>query len=81
MSFIRMIPFAEATGRLADLFRRLSGSRGAVDHILWIHGLDPASMEHHLRYYAHMMRGPSPLTRAQRESIAVAVSAANDCFY
>ena len=81
MAFIRMIPFAEAKGKLADLFRRLSGSSDAVDNIVWIHGEDPLSMEYHVRYYAHMMRGPSPLSRAQRESIAVAVSAANDCFY
>ena len=81
MAFIEMIPFGEATGRLADLLRRLGGSRRRVDHIVWIHGLDPASMDHHARYYSHMMRGPSPLTRIQRESIAVAVSAVNDCFY
>ena len=81
MAFISMVPFSEAKGRLAELFKRFAGSSDSVDHIVWIHGLDPPSMEFHVRYYAHMMRGPSPLSRAQRESIAVAVSAANDCFY
>jgi AhpD family alkylhydroperoxidase len=27
------------------------------------------------------MRGPSPLSRAQREMLAVVVSAENECFY
>jgi alkylhydroperoxidase family enzyme len=81
MAFIDMIPFQEARGLLARLFDRFNGGTGRVDNILWIHSLDPPSMEHHHRYYARMMRGPSPLSRPQREMIAVAVSAANDCFY
>ena len=55
--------------------------QGHTDNILRIHGLNPPSLDHHLRMYAHLMRGPSPLTRVQREMIAVTVSAANDCFY
>ncbi|HET7855940.1 MAG TPA: carboxymuconolactone decarboxylase family protein, partial [Gaiellaceae bacterium] len=32
-------------------------------------------------FYRMIMFGDSPLSRAEREAIAVAVSAANDCFY
>jgi len=81
MTFIRMIPYAESTGLLGRLFEKFSGGRGWVDNIVWVHGQNPPSMEHHIRYYSHIMRGRSPLTRPQREMIAVAVSAANDCFY
>jgi alkylhydroperoxidase family enzyme len=52
-----------------------------MDNILRIHSLNPPSMAHHVQLYAHLMRGRSPLTRAQREMIAVTVSAENDCFY
>jgi uncharacterized peroxidase-related enzyme len=38
-------------------------------------------MGHHVTLYAHLMRGKSPLSRSQREMIAVTVSAENDCFY
>ena len=38
-------------------------------------------MEHHYDLYRHLMAGPSPLSRVQREMIAVAVSVENDCFY
>jgi len=35
----------------------------------------------HARLYVHLMRGPSPLTRIQREMVAVNVFAVNHCFY
>ena len=81
MAYIPYVPRDEAQGLLAELFARYGGARGSVDNIVRIHSLNPPSMEGHVRYYAHIMRGPSPLTRAQREMIAVTVSAANDCFY
>mgnify|MGYP000682893523 CR=1 FL=1 len=35
----------------------------------------------HYALYRTSMFGPSPLTRVEREAIAVVVSATNDCFY
>ena len=81
MAYIPYVPFDDADGLLAELYERLSTPEGGVDHILRIHSLNPRSMADHHRLYAHLMRGPSPLSRVQREMIAVAVSAANDCFY
>ncbi len=52
-----------------------------MDHILKIHGLNPDSLTGHYEYYRTIMRGPSPLSRAQREMIAVVVSAVNRCHY
>jgi len=80
MAYIPYVPPEEAEGLLARLYRRYGGEEG-MDNILRIHSLNPASLEGHLRYYAHLMRGPSPLTRLQREMVAVTVSAYNDCFY
>ncbi len=80
MPWIEWIPQEDATGRLRELYRRYSTAQG-IDHILKIHSLNPESLEGHVRYYAHLMRGPSELSRAEREMIAVAVSRANDCFY
>jgi alkylhydroperoxidase family enzyme len=51
------------------------------DHILRIHGVHPRTMRHHYELYVELMRGPGPLTRVQREVLAVAVSAANRCHY
>ena len=80
MPHIPMVPYDEAEGPLSRLFLKFSRGRGWVDNIIWIHTPNPPSMEYHVRYYAHIMRGPSPLSRPQRKMIAVAVSAANDCF-
>ena len=81
MAFIPYVPSAEATGLLRELYARYGDADGALDNILRIHSLNPRSLRDHVELYAHLMRGPSPLTRVQREMIAVAVSAANDCFY
>lgn len=80
MPWIRWIDEADATGRLAELYRRYTTPQG-IDHILKIHSLNPESLEGHYRYYAHIMRGPSRLSRAERELIGVVVSTVNECFY
>ncbi len=81
MAHIPYVPYEEAQGTLAELYRRYGGPEPSVENIIRIHSLDPPSMEHHMRLYAHLMRGPSLLSRIQREMIAVTVSGANDCFY
>jgi alkylhydroperoxidase family enzyme len=82
MAYIPYVPDDEATGLLAELYRRHGAGREVgLDNILRIHSLNPPSLGHHATLYAHLMRGPSPLTRTQREMIALTVSAANDCFY
>ncbi len=53
----------------------------AHDHILGSHSLNPAALRAHLGLYRTIMFGESPLTRAEREAMAVAVSAVNDCHY
>ena len=80
MAHIPYVPREEARGLLADLYDRYGTERG-MDNILRIHSLNPPSLDHHVRMYAHLMRGPSPLSRVQREIIAVGVSAWNECFY
>jgi Carboxymuconolactone decarboxylase family len=51
------------------------------DHILASHSLNPAALQAHVRLYRTIMFGPSGLSRSDREALAVAVSAANDCHY
>lgn len=51
------------------------------DNIIRIHGIHSRVMRQHLDLYAELMRGRSPLTRIQREMIAVAVSSTNGCHY
>lgn len=81
MAHIPYVPAEAAEGLLAALYAKYADSEGRLDNILRIHSLNPGSMRDHVELYSHLMRGPSPLSRVQREMIAVTVSAENDCFY
>ncbi len=52
-----------------------------TDHILRIHGVHSEVMVHHYALYKELMYSKGPLTRIQREMIAVVVSAINECHY
>jgi len=52
-----------------------------MDHVLASHSLNAEALEAHVALYRVLMFGPSGLSRAEREAIAVAVSAADDCHY
>ncbi len=81
MAWIRMIDEDQAEGKLRELYARMREPQGGVDNILKIHSLNPRSLQGHFEFYAALMRGRSPLSRVQREMIAVVVSAANRCHY
>ncbi len=51
------------------------------DNIIRIHGVHSRALKLHHDLYRELMYGPGPLTRVQREMIAVVVSAANACHY
>ena len=51
------------------------------DNILLVHGIHSRVMRQHYDLYVELMRAPGPLTRTQREMIAVVVSAMNACHY
>lgn len=52
-----------------------------TDNILRIHGIHSRVMPRHFALYRELMYGAGPLTRIRRESIAVRVSALNECHY
>lgn len=52
-----------------------------TDHIIQIHSCHPRVMRRHYELYVELMRRPGPLSRLQREMIAVVVSATNGCHY
>lgn len=51
------------------------------DNILRIHGVHPQVMRRHYDLYVALMFSRGPLTRVQREMIAVTVSGLNHCPY
>ena len=81
MVWIRMIEETEAQGELRNIYEEQKRQAGALANILKIHSLAPHVLAAHLEIYKAAMHTPGELGRAQREMIAVAVSAANHCHY
>lgn len=81
MAWIEQTDANDADGELAELYAELIEKRGKVSNILKVHSLHPESMSDHLDLYMTIMFGKSGLSRAEREAIAVVVSANNDCEY
>lgn len=56
-------------------------SASGLPHVLASHSLNPDAVSAHQALYRTVMFSRSELSRAEREAIAVCVSAANDCHY
>jgi len=82
VAFIKTITPEEAEGKLAQLYRRVSGPQGQVDKVLQVHSLRPHSMEGHMALYkAVLHHSGNKLAVWFLESIGVLVSRLNGCEY
>ena len=81
MSWIDEVDVEHADGKLGEMYAALIEKRGKVSNILKVHSLNPDAMGNHLDLYMTIMFGKSGLSRAEREAVAVVVSATNDCAY
>lgn len=81
MSWIEEVDVGDADGKLAETYAVLIKQRGKVSNILKVHSLNPDAMGDHLDLYMTLMFSKSGLSRAEREAVAVVVSANNDCDY
>jgi hypothetical protein len=81
-SYIRMIAFAESEGELREIYEKVTyPAHLEPANILRIHSQNPGALTGMMQLYLSAHKGPSPISRAQREMIATAVSTINDCFY
>jgi len=81
MPWIDTIDETDASGDLKDAYEALDAQQKKIANILRVHSLNAGAMERQMSLYTHLMFGRSGLSRADRESIAVVVSAANNCGY
>lgn len=81
MARIKLVGDEEATGRLAECYAAARGRAGRVYNIVRTMSPNPAILDGSMALYLAAMKGPSPLSRAQRELLATVVSRANDCHY
>jgi len=66
---------------LKSLVKPFREKDGTLDNILAVHGLHPLGLQTHTAMYKELMYGKGPLSRLERELIAVVVSQANSCHY
>lgn len=81
-AWISIIPQKDADDELQKAYAgAIDPARGEPAHILGVQSLNPQAMRDHVALYRTLMFGASPLSRKQREMIAVVVSSVNKCNY
>ena len=82
MSWIKVISFNEATGKLKRLYEKVTGPNNNVDNIMMIHGLRPHTMTGHMSLYKNVLHNSNnTLPKWFLETIGVYVSILNKCNY
>jgi alkylhydroperoxidase family enzyme len=71
----------EATGVTRKEYEAATRRAGRIWNIVSIQSQLPEVMRDSMRLYSSIMFGDSPLSRAQREMIAVVTSRVNECHY
>ncbi len=81
MPYIDTIPEDDATGTLARQYAASRTRDRRVAGIVRLMSQNPDALADLMRLHATVAMGPSGLSRAQREMIALVVSRANGCLY
>jgi alkylhydroperoxidase family enzyme len=81
MPWIEVIPLEKATGLLKREYEKAIKRAGRIWNVVSIMSQNPNVMTGSMEMYSATMYGPSPLSRSQREMLALVTSATNHCVY
>lgn len=81
MAWIQQVAPEQAKGILKEIYEASVLRGGRIFNIVRAQSLRPKILRAGIELYVTAVLGPSELTRAQREMLAVVVSAANHCHY
>ena len=82
MTWIRTIPYAQASGELLKLYDRVKGPGDNVDNIMLAHSLRPHSMSGHMTLYKNVLHHPrNTIDKWILELLGVHTSILNRCHY
>jgi len=81
MPWIRQIGDRQARGLLKKLFDEARQRAGKIWNVVRLMSLRPKQLQVSMELYREVMFGESGLSRAERELVAVIVSATNHCVY
>jgi alkylhydroperoxidase family enzyme len=81
LPWIDVIPLKNAKGALRREYEAALKRAGRIWHIVSIMSQNPRTMKSSMELYSAVLIGRSPLSRSQREMLAIVVSSANHCVY
>ena len=82
MTWIKTVPYLEATGALKKLYEQVKGPDNNVDNIMLAHSLRPHTMQGHMTLYKYTLHHPkNTIDKWFLECIGVYVSLLNQCHY
>ena len=81
MAHLRLTDVDEATGSLKEEYDAAIERAGKVFNIVKAMSLRPGVLRRSMALYLGIMKGPSGLSRQERELLATVVSRENDCHY
>jgi uncharacterized peroxidase-related enzyme len=81
VAWIKTVDPDDASGPLAPIYTRAQARAGRIWNILRLQSLNPEVLKASIEFYLAVMYGQSPLSRGQREMLAVVVSRTNGCHY
>ena len=82
MTWINVISYDDADGKVKMLYDRVKGPDNNVDNIMMLHSLRPHSMEAHMTMYKYVLHHTGNSTpKWFLETLGVWVSRLNDCDY
>lgn len=81
MPWIKVFTLDEAKGMLKKEYEKALARADRIWNIVSIMSQNPRAMKSSMDFYGTLMFGSSPLSRSQREMLAIVVSAANHCTY
>jgi len=81
MPHVHVLEYDETSGVARREYDAATRRAGRIWNIVSVQSQLPEVMRDSMRLYSSIMFGESPLTRAQREMIAVVTSGINDCYY
>lgn len=81
MAWIRTIELKESSGRLRAEYDAAIARSGRLANVLKLSSLNAPTLSAWVEMYKAVMFGASPLSRAERELVAVVVSCENACHY
>jgi alkylhydroperoxidase family enzyme len=77
--YLKDVEAYDGVGERSEAIRRMQAANVPVPQIQHLFAFKPESTDHLSRFTQAVMRGPSPLSPAQRELIAAFTSRLNQC--